>query len=486
VVKQVQATIRRFAMLAPGDAVGVAVSGGRDSVALLHCLADLAEKFEVSLGVIHVNHRLRGGESDEDQRFVAGLAAELGLPFECAQLDAAKAARRGGGNLEQAARRQRHGWFEQLISQKRFTRIATGHTSSDQAETVLFRLLRGAAGAGLAGVLPVLDNRIVRPLLEVSRAAVTRYLESKGAMWREDSTNASADFSRNRIRHELLPQLERDWNPALPSVLAHTAEWARGEEEYWVEVIENLAASHLRSRGEGVEFSAAAIRGMPAAAARRLIRHAIGRTRGTLAGVGFEHIGKILSMAASPAGRGRADLPGLRAERSHDLLLLVPQAPRSNLPAPAGYCLEVEAPGSYAVPGEATRIRLKILNPVKRNGVYNDRVQTLVDWEKVPKPLYLRNWRAGDRIDPPRRGAARKLKLLFQQSRVPAWDREGWPVLAVSPGRGGRSTPGNFETVVWTRKFGSSAAFAPDGQSRVVVEIREIERRRNLRNQKHN
>jgi tRNA(Ile)-lysidine synthase len=486
VVKQVQTTIRRFAMLTRGDTVGVAVSGGGDSVALLHCLVDLAEKFEVSLGVLHVNHGLRGDESDEDRNFVANLAAEMGLPFQSARLDAAEAARRAGDNLEQAARRLRYGWFEQLIAENGFTRIATGHTASDQAETVLFRLFRGAAGAGLAGILPVLDNRIVRPLLGVTRADVTRYLRSKHAAWREDSSNDSADFARNRIRHELLPQLERDWNPALPSVLAHTAEWARGEEEYWAEVVEDLATKYLRVREEGVEFPAADVRSLPVAAARRLIRLAIGRARGTLAGIGFEHVESIRSLAAGRAGRGRADLPGLRATRSHELVLLAPQPARSSHTAPAGYCLEVDAPGNYAVPGTATRIRLKILNPAKQNGVYNDSFQALVDWEKVPKPLYLRNWRAGDRIDPARRGGAKKLKLLFQQGRVPSWDRQGWPVLAVSSGSGSRPLTGGPETVVWTRKFGSSAAFAPDGQSRVVVEIREIERRQNLRNLKRN
>lgn len=481
-VKQVQTTIRRFAMLTPGDTAGVAVSGGRDSVALLHCLADLAEKFEVSLGVIHVNHRLRRAESDEDQQFVASLASELGLPFESTQLDAAEAVRRFGGNLEQAARRLRYAWFQQLISANRFNRIATGHTASDQAETVLFRLLRGAAGAGLAGILPVLDGGIVRPLLEVARADVTRYLRSKRAVWREDSSNDSSDFARNRIRHELLPQLERDWNPALAPVLAHTAEWARGEEQYWAEVVEELAANRLRARAEGIEFSASDIRRLPVAPARRLIRHAIAQTRGALAGIGFEHVESIRSLAEKPAGRGRADLPGLRATRSHDLILLAPQPAPSGPLASGGYCLEVDAPGSYPVPGSASRIRLKILNPAKQNGVYNDSFQALLDWEKVPKPLYLRNWRAGDRIDRVRRGGAKKLKLLFQQSRVPSWNRQSWPVLAVSPGSGSQPVTAGQETVVWARRFGSSAKFAPDGQSRIVVEIREIERRRNLRN----
>lgn len=473
-------------MLAPGDRVAAAVSGGRDSVGLLHCLAGLAEKFEVSLGVVHVNHRLRGGESDGDQRFVASLAAELGLPFESAQLDAAKAARRNGDNLEQAARRLRYGWFRQLVAENRFDKIATGHTSSDQAETVLFRLLRGAAGAGLAGVLPVLDGCFVRPLLEVTRADVTRYLKSKGVCWREDLTNESAEFSRNRIRRELLPQLERDWNPAFSSVLAHTAEWARGEEEYWAGIVDDLAASHLRVRDDGVEFSASGIRSLPAAAARRLVRRAIEQARGSLAAIDFGHIETLRALAVKPAGAGRADLPGLRATRSQDLILLARRAPRSNSQAPPPYCFKVDAPGTYAVPGAATRIRLKILNRAKQNGVYNESFQALVDWEKVPKPLYLRNWRAGDRIDPARRGGAKKLKLLFQQGRVPAWDREGWPVLAVSSGRGSRPASGNPETVVWTRKFGSSASFAPDGKSRVVVEIREIERRQKLGNRKRN
>ena len=118
-----------------------------------------------------------------------------------------------------------------------------------------------------------------------------------------------------------------------------------------------------------------------------MIRHAIHRTRGTLAGIGFEHVETIRSLAVKPSGRGRTDLPGLRATRSHDLVLLAPHPALSPQPASGGYCLEVGAPGSYDVPGTATRIRLKILNPAKENGVYNDSFQALVDWEKVPKAV---------------------------------------------------------------------------------------------------
>ena len=199
-------------MLRPGDRVAAAVSGGADSVFLLHVLAHIAPRLNVTLaGVAHLNHKLRGEASDADERFVAGLAGGLGVPFFRAEARVMEA----GGNLEQAARRARIKFFETLIREGKADRIATGHTRDDQAETVLFRMLRGSGLAGLAGILPVTGEHLIRPLLETTRAEIEEFLTARGIPWREDASNADHRFARNRIRHGLLPQLEREWNPEL-------------------------------------------------------------------------------------------------------------------------------------------------------------------------------------------------------------------------------------------------------------------------------
>src|SRR5579864_954304 len=220
-------------MFQTGQRVGVAVSGGADSVCLLHVLVELGPRWNLRLSVLHLNHQLRGEESREDARFVAELAARLGLPFYLGEADVGRIARKSGDNLEQAARNERSRFFLDYLRSGAADRIALGHTRSDQAETVLFRFLRGSGSAGLAGIRPVTTDGFVRPLLNVDRANIEQYLRERNITWREDSTNLSLDFARNRIRRELLPMLEREWNPAIAETLAHTAEWAREEEAYW-------------------------------------------------------------------------------------------------------------------------------------------------------------------------------------------------------------------------------------------------------------
>src|SRR5436305_6953667 len=227
-LQRVLATVERYGMFSAGQRVGVAVSGGADSVCLLYILRELAAQWNLCLTVLHLDHQLRGDESTADARFVRELADRLGLPIvsRCATLPLS-------GNLEQAGRRARLAFFSEIIQSGACDRVALGHTRSDQAETVLFRLLRGSGTAGLAGIRPVTSGGIVRPLLDVNRAEVETYLRDRGIGWREDSTNASRRFARNRIRHELLPQLCRDWNPEIAESLARTADWALAEESYW-------------------------------------------------------------------------------------------------------------------------------------------------------------------------------------------------------------------------------------------------------------
>lgn len=207
----VAATIIRYLMFEPGQKAGIAVSGGADSVCLLDVLRELAPRWNLRLHVLHLDHGIRAEASRQDAEFVRKLAAQLGFPFHLKAVKLSAATR----NLEQSAREARIEFFTALISDGVVDRIALGHTRSDQAETVLFRLLRGAGTTGLAGVRPVTSNGFVRPLIELPRDRILAYLKERGLEWREDATNRHTRFARNRIRHELLPYLGREWNPQI-------------------------------------------------------------------------------------------------------------------------------------------------------------------------------------------------------------------------------------------------------------------------------
>ena len=232
--------IRDQELLAPGNRVGVAVSGGADSVALLRLLLEMREEVGVVLSVVHVNHKLRGDESDAEERFVVDLATQFALPIFRHQVEVAAHAGTEQISIETAARELRYQFFADLLGREpcSLDLVATGHSLDDQAETVLMRILRGTGMRGLGGIHPHLefDNQpgeIVRPLLSVRRAEIEKYLRDLHQPWREDSSNRQHNFTRNRVRHVLMPLLEREFNPSIAANLSELAAIARAEADYW-------------------------------------------------------------------------------------------------------------------------------------------------------------------------------------------------------------------------------------------------------------
>jgi tRNA(Ile)-lysidine synthase len=447
-------------MFVPGQRVAVAVSGGADSVCLLHLLRELAPRLNLSLTVIHLNHRLRGADSDADEEFVRTLAESLALPFLVKTVDV----RALDDNLEQAGRKARGVFYSELIESRRVERIATGHTRSDQAETVLFRFLRGSGNTGLAGILPITAEGLVRPLIEIERSEVRSWLGERGIGWREDSSNELTAFVRNRIRRELLPQLERDYNPALTSTLSHSGEIARAEEEYWEAEMNHLSAVHFVSKPPAILLRASDVSQLPKAVGRRLIRRALQQVKGDLRTIGFPHIEHVLTMAADPLGHARVQLPGLDIFRSFEWLRIGP--PKQGSRADRDYEFSVQVPGSVSIPATAERLRLDLIEIPGSSGAsapewgYNE-LGSQLDEERVSNPLILRNWRPGDQYAPVGHSEV-KIKTLFQQQRIPIWDRQGWPVIK------------SGDQIVWARQFGVAACFAPTPKTRRIIRILEV------------
>ncbi len=295
--------IRRHGLLKAGDRVGVAVSGGADSAALLRLLLELRGELGVVLSVAHFHHGIRGAEADADAQFVAHLAKSHNLELHSGSGDAPAHARARGASLETAARELRYQFFAKLLENGAMGKIATGHTLDDQAETVLMKALRGAGTRGLAGIHPALRSGMVRPLLGARRSEVEEYLRGLGQEWREDSTNRDRKHLRNRVRHELVPLLERDFNPDVTRVLGETAEVARGEEEYWQREVERLLPQVSRPGDGSLELKA--LLAQPLAVQRRLVRAAVERAG---AGFDFRHGEEILRLAQKT--RGAVELPG--------------------------------------------------------------------------------------------------------------------------------------------------------------------------------
>lgn len=428
--------------------VAVAVSGGPDSVCLLHILTECAPRLGIALSVAHYNHKLRGAASDEDQRFVAGMAARMGLALHCEEAGSKPLA----GNLEQSARDARRAFFARLVNERAADRIALGHTRDDQAETVLFRILRGSGPGGLAGILPVTTEGCIRPLLEVTRADVEQYLNARGIDWRVDATNLEHRFARNRIRHGLLPQLAREWNPNISEALAQLAGLAYDEERWWRGAIERRAAACLTERAGAVEFHAAEVAALPLAVARRLIRRAIAGAKGDLRRIDFAHVERVLELVAQDAGEGAICLPDVQATRSFDWIRIASLDVRAIARDEA-----VTVPGSGAVVEGGPLVAFEIGERSSTPCATLEAAE--LNLEGLPTPVRLRGWRPGDQYRPVGQRKDRKIHDLFQQARVPSWRRADWPIVT-----GGKK-------ILWASRFGAAAQFAAGAGPGPVLRI---------------
>lgn len=440
--------IRDRGLLRAGDRVGVAVSGGADSVALLRALHGLRQELGVVLTALHFHHGIRGAEADKDEVFVAELAQKLGIECVIGRGDVPQHAKLSRQSEETAARELRYRFFESVVKSGAVDLVATAHTMDDQAETMLMRLIRGAGLRGLAGIHSVKDGRrYVRPMLGILRSEVEAYLRKLKQEWREDATNQEPKHFRNRLRHELLPHM-KELNPNVVEVLARTASVAQAEEEYWAAEVARLLPLVLLpgkpTRGggrrssrseEAVAFDLERLAKHPPAVQRRLLLQVL-RQSGVDAD--SEHVESLLELARGQAKA--AALPGgWRGVRNFRELRLE----KASGPPTVGGGYEHPLP----VPGEAAIEEIKLLVRARLEHVrpgdegYNSGQVTgeLLLRDGLTGPLTVRNWRTGDRFWAGNSKSPKKVQDVLQQLKVPVGERRSWPVVALG------------EEIIWVR-----------------------------------
>ena len=466
--QSVRAYIRKHDLVRPGDRLGVAVSGGADSVALLQILTELRQELGIILSVIHLNHKLRGAEADEDEHFVRQLAAAHEFEFLCESWDVKSHCASKKLSLETAARELRYEFFARALSSERLNKIATAHTIDDQAETVLLKLARGAGTRGLAGIYPKIavrcppssigqDNHaspaspkfIVRPLLSAHHRELESYLDEIGQPWREDSSNRELLYTRNRVRHEVLPRLAKLVNSRVYETLAEAGEIARSEEEFWSREVARLLPTVWKPHGSGGSISRKKLDEFDRAVRRRVVR-SVAQSLGLL--LEFKHVEEVLNLGRE---NGRAALP-----QNWSATLVKGEirfsAVRSDT---VDYEYFLPVPGKVAIPEASIIVEVLVLN---RNEDSNDRCEQMLDLKFIKSKLVVRNWRAGDRFWPENTKESRKIKELLQDRHVTGDEKKSWPVLAAE------------NEIVWVRDLGIGRDFRAQAEKGLLIKYSEI------------
>lgn len=449
---------RRQEFFHAGQRVGVAVSGGPDSVLLLHFLKDLAEELGLMLAAVHFNHHLRGADADADEAFVRELAAGLRINFLRNEADVRTLARASRRNLEATARDLRYRYFFSLVEQGRLDRVATGHTANDQAETVLMRLLRGAGTRGLGAIHPVVEGSVVRPFLGVRREEVMQEIAARGWRYRVDASNLDVRLRRNKIRLELLPLLEREYNPQIVAILSQLAECCREDESTLQDLARERAHPWPQVEVSEARLPACLIGDLPPALGRRVLRLALHAARGIPVN-SYQHTEALRRFAAqAPSGR-MLSLPGGAFARKEFSWLVVGCSNQAGLDGDFSYTLSV--PGELAVRELGCMVRVKILNRADLAKAYNNSKMVGLDARKLAEQLVLRNWRPGDSFCPVGSRRVRKLKELFCERKVPAARRRHWPVMLCGA------------EIVWVRGFPPAKDAAATRCTEQVVVVEE-------------
>jgi tRNA(Ile)-lysidine synthase len=467
---KVEETIRRHCMLSPGDSILVAVSGGPDSVALLHLLAGLKEKLHLRLAIAHLQHGIRGDEGREDALFVSGMAEKLGIPCHLKEVDLpTMKSSNGRGNLEAMGREERYRFFAGLAEERGFQKIAVGHTRDDQAETILMRLLRGSGKRGLAGIPPVrplaLGGRrskalLIRPLMESTREEIVRFLIEEKVSYCIDRSTLDPAFLRNWVRLILLPQLRERAGAGLDERLARLSEIWRDEEIF----LERLTGDRLSRLLQRERLDRAVLLEEPKAIQRRFLRRWIERVLGNLNGIGFGHVESALSFAHQGPSQGRLSLPrGLELVREYDWLSLERRGAKKAEPRCYSYNLPMD--GELLIPEAGVRLRSSRSAHSLYCGAPQDGLEAHFDQAQLPGALTVRNFQPGDRFRPFGMRGHKKVKDLFIEKKVPFWRRRSFPIL-VAAGE-----------ILWIPGCGRSdrAPVTPDTREilKIMVEIRK-------------
>jgi tRNA(Ile)-lysidine synthase len=436
-LRRIVRTIRERQLFDPGQHLLVAVSGGPDSVALLSLMASLAASWRLKLTVVHFNYGLRGSESDGDEAFVSAFCRSRNIPLIVRRPVLTK--QRRVSSLQVLARSARYEAMKSLAQEIQADRIVTGHTANDQAETILLWMLRGAGLTGLAGMPMIREKLIVRPLLQTTREEVLEYLKQEGLSYRQDSTNITTLYRRNRVRRDLLPVME-DLTPGIVRLLERQADVLRADDQYLAQVVDGLYESLITVDAKGNQrFERQAVAALPDALQRRLVRHILQRRDGQQRAPNLRTVDSVLRFVSGRSKGTRLSLRGADVIRERETVLVVRRDGQEAAdPSARGHVeVRVSIPSAVYWPGTAQQIHVQEMTRAEAEPLLKHRTRdcAVFDRDRFSTPLLLRRWKAGDRLHPRgMSGRSKKLQDLFTDLKLGREERSRSPLLVAPEG----------------------------------------------------
>ena len=446
-IKAVKETAIKHSMFNLGDAILAGVSGGADSIALVHILLKLSPEFNLSLGIAHFDHGLRAVESERDAEFVSSFAHKMNLPFYSEKADVKKYSSQHKLSIEEAGRILRYQFLSRTAREHGFNKIALGHQKEDTAETFLINILRGSGPQGLSSIPPK-RGIFIRPLINLNRSDIECFIRSESMEHIIDSSNMDPKFLRNRIRHYLIPFLASEYNPEIVEILNRTAEILRDEQIWLDSLIGTLfERTRVQSDDANIRLSIPELLKMPIAAARRIIRKSVLEIKGNLNGVGFTHMDAVFELINNNKCEKELDFPGpVRIKREKDILVIIRRKNRGRVKRQPDYFDRRLCAFEYQIMGPQTLyiketdqcIQLselsstEILELRKSNFQNVNPREAYMDMASIGYPLVVRSFRSGDHFSPLGLSGFQKLKKFFINNKLPSSERKKIPILECS------------------------------------------------------
>ncbi len=426
-IKKIIENIKKHGLLNEGDTVVAAVSGGPDSVALLKALADISSSFNLKLIAAHFNHALRGEESDQDERFVSELAGKFGIIFETRRAGVQTGENSKKASIENTARIERYDFLAEVAGKYNAAKIALGHNLHDQSETIIMNLLRGSGVEGLRGIVPVREGIFIRPLLDITREEIMDFLKARSLEFRKDSSNLSTAFQRNRLRHQLIPELKKNYNPRLDEHLGRLGEIVRLEDEFINTLVwETLKTWGIALGGEEYDIGIGDLLGVHEALQRRIVKSILESMSPQRNGIEYNHILSVINLCRYASPHGRLSLPfGIRIKRDYQKLYIC----KDSGSAKAGsFSYFFEVPGEIDIPEAGIRMRARYIDADLVD--FSKTKTAYLDYDKLAHPLEVRNFRHGDRMQPLGLRGSQKIKKVFIDRKIDTEKRMIIPMVA--------------------------------------------------------